>query len=395
MIEKTRKKFVWLTMCLLAVVFSALLLGTSASVYVMFNYGMSQNLQERAEFVFETGSAELGVEQFDLADEARTFIATKSVDGEWELSFSNDFFEQEEVERYLTKIVQNKKNRGHINELYFIKQTQGAQTVVVGIDTSFELIQFGRIVSLGAIMVVLSLLLLYVIVTMVSWWIIRPLSTAFTKQKQFVSDASHELKTPLTIINANVDALCSDVGENKWTENILSQTKRMNGLVVDMLTLAKLEEEQPPKSHKFDMSSTIKNTLLSFESVAFEKGKTLEIDVEEGVEFVGVEQEVQQVVAILCDNAIKHGDEKTTIRANFSTHPLRFSISNKGTDFSEKETQKVFERFWRSDQSRDRKTGGSGLGLSIARGICDKNKWKIMAQSQENVITFAVNFANK
>lgn len=392
MINKTRKKFVVMTMVLLASVFAVILSAVILGGYFSFSYGVTRLLTERLEYVRENRTIELGVDSFDLANEGRTFIAVRYQQDEWRVNYSQDFFEDEEVQRYLQTFHQENEGCGHVKEVYYVYDVVNNWSVIVAMDASIELSQLEAIVWLGVVIICMALLFLYIIVALGSWWIIKPMSIAFNKQKQFVADASHELKTPLTIINANVDALCSDIGDNKWTENILSQTKRMNGLVVDLLTLAKLEEGQSVVSHQVDLSSTVKNSVLSFEALAFESGKSLQIDVEDDVKLMAVEQEVQQLVSILMDNAIKYGDKGTPIKAKLSSHPLQLSISNGGATFGDYEEEKVFERFWRSDQSRDRKTGGSGLGLSIAKGICDKNKWKIKADSQDDKVTFTISF---
>jgi signal transduction histidine kinase len=217
--------------------------------------------------------------------------------------------------------------------------------------------------------------------------VFQPIVESNLKQKQFISNASHELKTPLAVISANADVL-KQAGDNTWLSNIRSQTNRMNVLVGDMLTLAKMDEGKINLINTaFSLSELVVNSTLPFDAVAFEKGKTIDVDVDENVNIVGDEESAKKIINILLDNAVKHADERGEIKVSLKKENGRIALTvfNSGSLVPNIDSSKVFERFYRGDSSRARESGGSGLGLAIARGIADANKWKISAESQYGI----------
>ncbi len=252
---------------------------------------------------------------------------------------------------------------------------------VSGINSTFTSNITNTLLILSVIYVGLS-----AIVVLVSFSIFKPIKEAFHKQKQFISNASHELKTPLAIISANAEVLKTN-GSNAWIDNINSQTERMEHLISDLLTLAKMDEEKMPLSIvNFNLSEVIINNSLAFDAVAFEKGKTLNLFVQPDVQYKGDVHSVINIVNILVDNAVKHAQSGGEINVYFKKENGKISLTvyNTGSDVPETEQDKVFERFYRGDSSRSRESGGSGLGLSIAKSIAINNKWKISAKSELN-----------
>lgn len=227
-----------------------------------------------------------------------------------------------------------------------------------------------------------ALIILFIIVYFLSYWIVRPIETALKKQQQFISDASHELKTPLTIISANTDILKNDYGNVQWLANIQQQVSRMNTLVGEMLSLAKLQEDAPLVFSDFNLSSAVLNSVLPFDCVAFEKHKLLDTDIAPGITYHGDEGCVKKAVTILVDNALKYAVDGGEVRVSLKTENGRpvLGVYNTGCTIEEKDKDRVFERFYRKDASRSSQTGGSGLGLAILKAIADKNKWKIAVQ---------------
>jgi signal transduction histidine kinase len=209
---------------------------------------------------------------------------------------------------------------------------------------------------------------------------IAPVANAFEKQRRFVSDANHELKTPPTIISANMDVLQSEIGTNSRIEHIKTQLERMSKLIHDLLTLSRTEDVAIKTTYsKFDLSKAVLNTALEFESRAFEEGKSYEYEVQENVSYSGDEDRCKQLLAILIDNAIQHSCKNGKIRVVLEEKSGRpfLSVYNTGTGIPDAEKDRVFDRFYRSDDSRTRETGGYGLGLSIAKAIVDSHKGKI------------------
>lgn len=224
---------------------------------------------------------------------------------------------------------------------------------------------------------------------------IKPISETWEKQKQFVADASHELKTPLSIINANYDALLANREETiesqlKWLGYIKIGTDRMTKLIHDLLSLAKIEDVHLEiKKTPFNISADINDVILSMESIVLEKGIRLSHRIEPDIIVESDSERIKQVVTILFDNAIKYTNENGQIDISLikSKRQVVYSITNSGKGIAKEDLLKVFDRFYRSDPSRAQETGGYGLGLSIAKTIINRLGGDIQATSTENEFT--------
>ncbi len=231
------------------------------------------------------------------------------------------------------------------------------------------------------------LLIIYAIIGVLVWSlsskIFKPIKNTLEKQKQFISDASHELKTPLTIINANADVLAQNGENNQFIENIKSQTARMDVLVADMLSLAKLDEGRITlQNEAFDISEVVTECVLPFDALAFEKNKNLNMDIAPDVVYYGDRSSVKKIINILIDNAIKYSTKDIEVKLRREGGKIiALSVFNTGSNIPDKDSNMVFERFYSGENSHSRESAGSGLGLSIAKGIADANKWKIEAES--------------
>jgi signal transduction histidine kinase len=184
--------------------------------------------------------------------------------------------------------------------------------------------------------------------------------------------------------------------DSKWVNNIKSQTNRMNDLIQDMLSLAKIDEDKIKLlREKFNVSDEVNEVALAFDAVAFEKNKNLQLFIKPDIFYVGDKQSLKQILSILLDNAVKHADENGQIVVELKKENGRISLSvfNTGSNIPAENANKIFERFYRGDHSRSRESGGSGLGLSIAKSIADANNWKISATSipdQSMLITLII-----
>lgn len=263
-------------------------------------------------------------------------------------------------------------------------------------ETRAETNMQSRLYSISFVIFGISLVVAVFIAWLLSIWAVKPVRTSFEKQRRFVGDASHELKTPLSVISTNMDVLVSEVGENKWTNYIQNEIARMSTLVKDLLYLAKSDDgvEKLQKS-EFDLSRAVLSVALPFESRIFDAGKTLTISVQENVKMVGISQRIEQLVAIFLDNAMKYSNEKSEIRLELKTSGNKkiISVYNTGDGIPPEKQKAIFERFYRLDSSRNRETGGFGLGLSIAKNIVDLHKGKIQLNSEVGKFTeFVVTF---
>lgn len=226
----------------------------------------------------------------------------------------------------------------------------------------------------------ISCIVLLFISIVLSQWAVKPVKDAFEKQRRFISDAGHELKTPLTVIAANTDVLKNEIGENTELNHIRDQSNRMSGLIHDMLALARSDEDSRGVQFvEFDLSGAVRNTVLGFESAAFEANKKMTYEIQEGIRYTGNEQQIRQVVSIFVDNAIKHSGAGGDIQIQLKRDggKIRISFYNTGVGVKDSEKEKIFERFYRSDESRSRETGGYGLGLAIAKSMVHQYGGKI------------------
>lgn len=247
-----------------------------------------------------------------------------------------------------------------------------------------------------AIFIVIELLLIF-ISRLLTGWITKPAKEALERQKKFIADASHELKTPLAVIMASSDELVADETSGKYIENIKYESDRMNRLISGLLDLSKLEEDASKESYKEEnLSKIVEKTALVFEAVAFEQGITIETDIEDGITLNCSKDEIEKLVSTLLDNAIKHSDKDTavSIRLSKSKSLVNIQITNKGEPIAQGDEEKIFERFYRADKSRSRSENRYGLGLAIAQRIVINHGGSIKASSdgKTGTTTFEVTF---
>lgn len=218
---------------------------------------------------------------------------------------------------------------------------------------------------------------------------ITPVKEAFDKQKQFIADASHELKTPLTIINTNADVLLSNSddtihNQSKWLHYIKSETERMTSLTNDLLYLTEMDDSRSTMMYsKFNLSEAVENIILTMEAVIFEKNVSLEYDIQPDLTVQGNSEQIKQVIMILLDNAVKYTNPKgsVTLILKKQHNDVVLSVTNTGEGIAPEHLTRIFDRFYRTDASRARKQGGYGLGLAIAKSIVEQHKGKIYAKS--------------
>ena len=234
--------------------------------------------------------------------------------------------------------------------------------------------------------------LITVIFAIASKRAVRPFEINSNRQKQFITDASHELKTPLAIISANAEVLQYKGDGNEWTQNIIDQTKHMGKLINQLLVLAKLDEvQEKSEKQEADLKQLLEETIEPFEEVATQKKVTLKLHLEEGVTIRVNREQIAQLVSILTENAAKYVNDggKIVWRLTKTQHGAVLVVKNT-TEKELPDTKRMFDRFYRSDSSRSSKTGGQGIGLSIAKKIVDSHKGSITAKAGDGMVTFRV-----
>ncbi|MGN1411366.1 MAG: sensor histidine kinase [Oscillospiraceae bacterium] len=272
---------------------------------------------------------------------------------------------------------------------------------IVFLDRAIELSTLNRLLAIFIVVGTLGLIVLFGVSWLLASWAVTPIAVAWDKQKQFIADASHELKTPLTVIATNTDVILANEedtvrNQSKWLRYIKSETVRMSKLVSDLLYIAKSDvNEVSMIISEFNISHVVSGICLVFETIAFESGKTLNYNIEEDILYSGDEDRIKQLVNILVDNAIKHSDINAEITVNLkrdTKDKIKLTVINtNGEDIPQGMEERLFERFFRVDKSRNHNNGSHGLGLNIAQSIIKNHNGSISVSSTSNhVVTFTV-----
>lgn len=237
-------------------------------------------------------------------------------------------------------------------------------------------------------------IIIYFVSNEIAKWITKPALEAFNKQKDFIADASHELKTPLAVIMASSDEMKMDKKNQKYIDNIKFETDRMSNLITSMLDLSKLESGVSKETYKDEnISKIIEKICLTFEGVAYENSVEISSNIQKDIIFRCNKDEIQRLISIILDNAIKHSYEKTVINVDMKKdkNSIKISITNNGDPINKGDENKIFERFYRADKSRKRDKNRYGLGLAIAKSIVTNHNGDIKASSKDNKTTFYIN----
>lgn len=237
------------------------------------------------------------------------------------------------------------------------------------------------------------ILLVFLLVVVLSRRAIDPVVRSAERQKQFITDASHELKTPITVISTSLRVLEMETGKQKWIDKAQAQTEKLTALVNSLVTLSRMDEEESPlKPAPFAISEAVSETAESFRDFALSKGHELTVDVAPGLTYCGDQYAVRQLVSILLDNAVKYAtaDSPIALTLEKARRGVRLRVSNGCDPLPAQDLNKLFDRFYRADPARNAATGGFGIGLSIARSIAEGHKGSIHARQQDGRIEFVV-----
>lgn len=299
--------------------------------------------------------------------------------------FVNDISE-EPIKKAVQKFNKSNKNRGFVRSVGYAREERPYGYLLVILDMSQEQAQHDRFLWVSILLFGACLIVCYGISWVLASMSLDTAKESIDKQNQFIADASHELKTPIAVIRANVDVLEQDIPDNKWLGYIRTESDRMSGLVKDLLFLAKNDSFQIKQNYmNFDLCKAVELACLPFESIAFEQGKQLEINIpNHEIEVYGDEEKIKQVAVILTDNALKNSDQGDQIKISVQSDTKKcwVKVFNTGSGISKENMKNVFDRFFRIDSSRARNTGGYGLGLSIAQTVAKNHKGKITVASE-------------
>lgn len=291
---------------------------------------------------------------------------------------------EEDAETYLAIALKHKEGFGSSGGYrFYVASTDGGSFMAIFLDCQQELRSVRLFAMVSLLVMVFGLVLVYILILFFSKRAIDPVAKSAEKQKQFITDASHELKTPLTVMTTSLKVLEMEVGPQKWIDKTQAQVDRMRDLVNNLITLSRLDEEKPAfQAAEFSISEAVAETAEAFEDFAAAQGHPLELEIVPGLQYRGNEYAIRQLVSVLLDNAVKYADRGGKIALRLAPIPkgVVLRVSNPCADLEPEKLNALFDRFYRPDSSRSKQTGGFGIGLSIARSVAEAHKGSIQAE---------------
>lgn len=384
MFRKLKRRFILINMTLLSIVFISIF----SAIYIMTTQSIDRQNNMTIDSLMNNDPKQKPNSGNIIVD-----INNDGTIGNYLVHLNYDI-SRVKLEKYITEIINSNKDRGKIKIddytfMYSKRTFMNSSKIVflnITLNENFKMTLIKIFVIIGA----LSLIVLLCISIYLTNKSIEPIKETFNKQKQFIADASHELKTPLTIIKTNTSLLLSNPNDSiksqsKWIKYIEYQSDRMSILVNEMLSLAKLDvQENKLILYPLNISNTIESMLLTFDAVIFENKINLNTNISKDITINSNEDSIKKLFSILMDNAIKYTNLSGSIDVSLfkEKNKVKLIVKNTGNGIPKEDLDKIFERFYRVDSSRDRQTGGYGLGLSIAKSIVNQHKGKIYATSE-------------
>lgn len=397
MIEKLKKKIFYLVFISLSIIILGVII-----LFTILNY---HNTIDTAVMMINRMTDIGENREFNRPPEQETMENKKYIEGIYHIRIKNNMVTNirygeeldETIEQYALDISKkNSKNAsGIIGRYIYNTRKMGENTYdIIFMENENAIIRANSILLVSVILSILSILSIYIIGKKISKTIVKPVEETFEKQKQFISDASHELKTPLAVIEANADVLENEVKNNKWIQYIQNEIESMNTLINELLTLTKIENIDNMRELKqINLSKELEIIVAMFESMAYEKEVIIKSNIKKNIETKANKEDIEHIASTLLDNAIKHtkSKEQVIVELYREKNNIVIQIKNYGDPIPEDEREKIFERFYRIDKSRNRKEKRYGLGLAIAKSTVEKYNGKIEVLYKDNFTIFKVN----
>ena len=396
MIRRLRKRIVAIN-----VITASLILFCALIVTFVVGYGridIEREARMNLALNFDTQQDEIRFEDEKIFDDvALAVYDVRTHQVEWFFG-GNANLSREELSRYVRPIVQDVRREGWVNiSVRYVKAVEGSKVKIAFNNlgaSSGNLVVFAVSV-LGAL--TLGIIVYFLFSLFLARIALRPVEDSWKKQKQFVADASHELKTPLSVILANTDILASHKDETvesqmKWVENTRAEAVRMAELVNQLLFLAKNDDGLKVQMQDVNFSNCVEGIVLGYDAVFYEKQHKFSYEVTPDVWVVGNEGQLKQLVTILLDNANKYskGEGNITLRLQNNGKHCTLTVANDSEQLSEEQLSHLFDRFYTVDNSRNKNNGGNGLGLNIAQVICQTHNGSIRVSCENGRTAFDV-----
>lgn len=294
---------------------------------------------------------------------------------------------KDDLQKLVTDAVNESSTSGYVGTYRYLKVNNDAGNLVLLLNTQRDLDSFHAFMRNSIIVSSIVILSVFILLVLISKKVIAPIQQSYQKQKQFITDASHELKTPLAIIRSNTDVLELENGDSKWTKNIQNQVDRLTSLVNSLVVFSRMEEKDTAEKVKFNLSESLHARIDDFEELASFQKKHIIADIDNNIYYRGEQQAIVQLMDILLENAIKYATKETNINVTLKKNKkyAMMKISNQA-NVKKGDLRRVFDRFYRLDESRNSTVKGYGIGLSMAKLIAEKHKEVIKAYAPEDGI---------
>lgn len=391
MFKKLQRKFC----CLVSLMTFVIL----ASVFLILNFSMRSNVYSKA----RENLAEIRRNMDDLAFPGgmnrpnhgippRYVLVLTDQDSIRQIVTKEDFpLDRERIEKVSLKVIQDKKDFGSVDCFFFSYEKE--QILLVDGTADFD--SLNKTLQISSIVCSMSFVLISLFAILISFWVIKPYEKLYQKEKSFITNASHELKTPLSIIQTNNEILLENDPKNKWVKENLVQTKRMHKLILELITLSKIEELQGKvEMERIPVSDLLFDVIVPYEPVFSSKGLILKRDIENDVFLIGNEEYIMKLFQVFIDNGLKYTSENGCFDAMLRKEgkSILISFSNTTSLDSDTNLNEIFDRFYSLEPSKSKKNSGFGIGLSIAKSIIDVHHGKVSVDIKDGIISFRIVF---
>ena len=289
---------------------------------------------------------------------------------------------QEEAITLTNKVLSSSKSTGYVSNYRY--RVVDDQNMIIFVDSTNQLATVKSFLLISAIVALAGILGIFVLVVLLSYRVVKPIAESYEKQKQFITDASHELKTPLTIISANNELTEMEFGESQSTKAISKQVSRMTSMVKNLTALARLDEAQNAEKVEMNLSNLVSDMVELFRPAITQDERLFETNIQENVQYFGDEKLIRQLISVVLENASKYAKTKTVFNLSTQGQKAVILVQNDAEGIVPGDLSKCFERFYRESTTRASGKEGSGIGLSIAKEIVKLHNGTITAYGDEN-----------